>query len=212
MAMTNTHDFWQHGLESEFTAEPQGVCFRESFKWLACRIYGQPFKFESSNAQKVIGKQANYLQPIAPFEGPKAKFETFFAAVHRISLQTLNQWGTKDSVKTQQAKYRLRFDGEIVQHTLSGCGALMHDAQMVIGMYGNADKTGPWAHAVALYRKGAELVYFDPNGGEFAFDPGDQIGAQLMNHFRYRDQPYVGKDGGVTYNLARFGLYRAVLY
>ena len=209
MPMKNTRSFWQYGLEKRVSKEPEGVCFRESFKWLACKIYGLDFKFENSNAQKVVDKQATYLASVQPYEGSRARFEPFFANVHRISLQQLNQWGNKNSKHTGRAKYRLKFAGQTVLFTLTGCQAFNQDAQMVIGLYGDTDKAGSWAHAVAFYRSGDEIVYFDANGGEYRFDPGDNIGAEIMSDFRHRRQPYVGLDGGVTYSLKKFGLYQA---
>lgn len=212
MPMHPTRDFWQHGVESKVSSSPEGVCFRESFKWLACKIRGLEFKFEDSNAQKVLDKQQAYLRAIKPYEGAKASFDTFFTNVHRHSQKKLDEWGSKESSKTKTSKCRLRFTSQVVLFTLSGCQAFNRDAQMIIGLYGKTDKAGPWAHAVAFYRRGNEIVYFDANGGEFGFDPADQIGAELMKDFRYRDQPYVGLDGGVKYTLERFGLYTAIEY
>ena len=210
MALVLKTEFWQHGLESQVSKDPQGVCFREAFKWLACKIYNLPFKFDFSNPHKVIAKQQAYLKPIQPFEGKQAKFESFFTNVHRISQQTLDQWGNKNDTKTGAVKYRLRFETQVVLFTLAGCDAFKRDAQMVVGLYGNTDKAGPWAHAVAFYRKGNEIDYFDANGGEFGFDSDAHIGSDLMDNFRHRNQPYVGFDSGVTYTLERFGLYKAI--
>ena len=210
MALVLKKEFWQHGLESRVSPDPQGVCFREAFKWLACKIYNLQFKFDGSKPRKVISKQQAYLKPIAPFEGPDALFEPFFTNVHRISQETLNQWGNKNNTDTGAVKYRLRFEAEVVNSaTLERCASFEGDAQMVIGLYGNTDKAGPWAHAVAFYRKGSEIAYFDANGGEFEVSPAANIGADIMDNFSDRAVPYVGIDNGVNYSLVRFGLYKA---
>ena len=111
MALVWNRERRQYGLESQVPKDPQGVCFREAFKWLAGKICNLPRRFEQGNAPSVLHKQQAYLQPIQPFEGRKAKFETFSTHGHRPSQQTLHQGGNKHDTTTGAPKYRRRSEG-----------------------------------------------------------------------------------------------------
>jgi hypothetical protein len=182
--------------------DPGGVCFRLSFKWLACRIYGLPFKMDvtAANGATVIGKQETYLARVAPYEQVRDTFKgdvyyNFLTNVDRISVALLNEWGQKTRKDGKGAKYNLRFRSQRKQK-LAAAAEFGGDAAMVIGVYGAVGaKRAPWAHATAFYRQGPTILYFDSNGGEFTLAPGDDGGALIEQDLaRYGLSPYQIKD------------------
>jgi hypothetical protein len=191
--------------------DPGGVCFRLSFKWLACKIYERPFKFDITQVkgEKIVAKQLGYLNDIAPYEkvmGPSGAFRgdpyyRFFTSVDRISVGKLNEWGQKTAKGGGGSKYNLRFRS-VHRKSLPEAREFQVDAQFVIGVYGTmGPKRFPWAHATAFYRKGEKVLYFDSNGGEFTLDPKDDAGALIATDLRRYGTP--------PYSISEYALYLA---
>lgn len=180
--------------------DPGGVCFRLAFKWVACQVYGRPFKFDIAqvNADSVMMKQWTYLKAISPFEKkvvPGSVFrgdpyERFVTNVDRISTNQLNVWGNKTN------RYNLTFRSNRCREIV-GRPEFDRDVAMVIGLYGRYPS--PWAHATAFYRKGEQAKYFDSNGGEFDCDRGDDIAGMIRE-----DVARYAMDG---FTLNEFALY-----
>ena len=191
--------------------DPGGVCFRLSFKWLASQIYGRPFKFDINQVkgEKVIAKQMGYLDDIAPYEkvmGPLGAFrgdpyQRFFTNVDRISVDKLNEWGQKADKSGVGMKYNLQFHS-VHRKTLPAAPEFRADTQFVLGVYGTiGNKRMPWAHATAFYRNGANILYFDSNGGEFTLAPNDNAGELIANDLR--------RYGIAPYSISEYALYIA---
>lgn len=179
--------------------DPGGVCFRLSFKWLACKIYGQPYQFDINrvNGEKIIAKQMGYLDEVAPYEKVAGlsshqgdPYYRFFTNVDRISINKLNTWGQKQK-KIGGTKYNLRFRS-VHRKSLATAPEFRADAQFVIGVYGTiAPKRFPWAHATAFYRNGGTILYFDSNGGEFTLGSTDNAGQLIATDMkRYGISPH----------------------
>jgi hypothetical protein len=184
--------------------DPGGVCFRLSFKWLACRIYGVPFKMDvtTANGARVITKQWKYLDRVTPYEKVSDTgkddevYYDFLNNVDRISIDLLNEWGHKarKEAKGGGVKYNLRFRSER-KRSLAGATEFRADGAMVIGVYGTEAGKPPWAHATAFFRQGPTIFYFDSNGGEFTLAPGDDGGALIEKDMeRYGIAPYQIRD------------------
>ena len=183
--------------------DPGGVCFRLSFKWLACHIYGLPFNMDvtTANGASAIKKQFTYLEKVAPYEDVRNTFRgdayyTYRTNVDRISVDLLNDWGQK------AGKYNLHFRSQR-KGSLAGAPEFRADAAMVIGIYGTSGQNRrPWAHATAFYRQGGTILYFDSNGGEFTLVAGG----------RWRGVDREGR-GAVTglapYQIKDYALYHA---
>lgn len=220
--------FWQYWLVRVVMEDPEGVCFRESFKWLASRMYDRPFKrgtldrrdieglrdgeeaqFAATglpvaeprrNPVSVLAKQRGYLGRVHPYEGPGKSFTGFSAAVNQISLDTLRNWGKKQA-EGGGMKYNLSFSYRRVDRLAGEAAFRDPEAALIIGAYGMSTD-GPWAHAVAFHRD----TFFDPNGGEYGFEREDERGSEIQEHCERR---YAGEDGGKTYDIRNYVLYTA---
>jgi hypothetical protein len=221
--------FWQYWLIRVVREDPEGVCFRESFKWLASRMYGRPFKrgtldrrdFDALNVKQraqfiatrlpldeprrnpvsVLEKQRGYLGRVHPYEGPGKSFDGFSTAVNQISLETLGLWGKKQA-DGGGMKYNLSFADRKVDRLVGEAAFRNPEAALIIGVYGMSGKGGPWAHAVAFHHD----TFFDSNGGEYGFDRQDDRGAEIQDHCERR---YTGEDGDDTYDIRHYVLYHA---
>ncbi len=220
--------FWQYWLIRVVREDPEGVCFRESFKWLASRMYDRPFKrgtldrrdieglregeedlFAATglpvgaprrNPVSVLSKQREYLGRVHPYEGKNASFAGFSVAVNQISLDTLRTWGKKQA-EGGGMKYNLSFGHRRVDRLVGEAAFRDPGAALIIGAYGMSTD-GPWAHAVAFHRD----TFFDPNGGEYGFDRLDDRGTEIQEHCERR---YTGEDDGKTYDIRNYVLYTA---
>jgi hypothetical protein len=206
--------FWQYNLMQQYApglrdGEPEGVCFRLAFKWLACQMTDRPFKsgwrpatlLPKANQVKVLDKQRAYLQQVKPFEGAGKDYHEFLTHVNQISKSTLNAWGAK--MKDGAEKYNLRFGDELTTGSLVDQRIFERDGGLMVGVYGDSAVT-PWAHATAFYRKDAVIAFFDPNGGEFRMDPDDRFGSEIQ---QYLTKHYAGVDQGVEYLIRNYVLY-----
>jgi hypothetical protein len=213
------NDFYQADLISGYLQanpsekDPGGVCFRLAFKWLACKIYGRPFKTYSFNtghnpeavfkAKNVIKKQNQYLDKIKPYEGKKADYQQFLLQSNSATLLFINSWGNK-----AKEKYGTKYDLE-VKHTvfprLSRARRLFtQTANLIIGAYGSSS-SGPWGHATAFY--GPELRFFDANEGEFSFAKNEDIPSAIQTHLEtwYAGYPKIPSYTAYSYGEGKTG-------
>ena len=199
---------------------PEGVCFREAFKWLACQIYGRPFVFDVSyfkeplwaemrtalkgllqNDEKVYRKQQAYLGAVRPYEGKGKAYGTFLMQANAISLDTIRAWGNK-AAKDGSAKYALQVKHR-VYGSLSRWTRPNGAASALLGIYGTSTG-GPWAHATALFMNGAGARFFDANSGEWGFDPGEEPVQTIDGYLR---EQYDGPAGKDIYAIKDFVVY-----
>jgi hypothetical protein len=210
--------YWQYNLMVRYdpakdeSGQPEGVCFRLAFKWLACKINGTAFKYgyddsgiPTHNPENVLRKQREYLEPIKPYEGKGRDYGGFLMHANQTSLTTLQGWGNKVG-KAGGLKYNLTFR-HVVTPSLAHRQEFAEDSSLVIGIYGMSKPAGPWAHATAFHRRAGQIEFFDANGGEFHFAATQNAGAEIQEWVTER---YAGMDGTSFFVIKDYILYKVV--
>jgi|KBSMisStandDraft_5_1062788.scaffolds.fasta_scaffold1310205_1 hypothetical protein len=159
-ALKRTHrEFVEKGLVEE-TKEAFGICFRASFKWLACKIEGLTFPYYADKLVSAYKKQLAYLEQPSDLLEMDISYASWVEAVRDQDVLFLNKWGSRDP-------YRLQCQAMRVPQ-LRGSMPLAGD--FVCCFYGTQKPPSDryWGHAVAYFGSGSAR-FFDANDGEYSF-------------------------------------------
>jgi hypothetical protein len=73
--------------------QKRGLCFRLSYKWCACKVRQQPFKFYGASVGKTYAKQMNYLrEPDCVRLEDQASYAGWVLAAHRNDEYFIDTW------------------------------------------------------------------------------------------------------------------------
>jgi hypothetical protein len=173
-------------------ANTRGICFRASFKWLACKIAGLPFNYLAGKVQSAYGKQLDYLGEPDQLRSQGLGYEQWVKQIHEIDKRFLDKWGGRD-------RYGLTCDARQVEG-LAGTVSMTPggNENFVYCFYGTiAGRTGSdsfWGLAVAAFG-GTPPMFFDSNCGDFTFDGKAVPGADMDAHVdQYTEGGYAIRD------------------
>jgi len=100
-ALKRTHrEFVEKGLVEE-TKEAFGICFRASFKWLACKIEGLTFPYYADKLVSAYKKQLAYLEQPSDLLEMDISYASWVEAVRDQDVLFLNKWGSRDPYRLQ---------------------------------------------------------------------------------------------------------------
>jgi len=204
--MINITDFTLREIISTFNeanAEApvpmEGFCFRSCFKYAACKLLGERFKFLDMNVRKAMVKHRAYRERTRAFEekphfdfSNDEAFNTYIVEDEKAAHQHLTEWGKKSKVAREKG-YNIvpgkRIDGTV--------GSFLEQTPVrkveaiIIAFYGRDPKRKPKGHAIVLIG-GEEPRLYDPEAGEFTFIPGEDIGTSIEKYMSsyYWDYKY----------------------
>ena len=149
------------GLVEE-AKEKSGICFRASFKWLACKIEDRAFPYYADKLVSAYKKQLAYLEQPSDLLGMDISYASWVEAVRDQDVLFLNKWGSRDP-------YRLKCQA---MHVPRLHGSMPLAGDFVYCFYGTQNPQPPsdryWGHAVAYFGSGSPR-FFDANDGEYSF-------------------------------------------
>ena len=191
-------------LPDDISLPTRGMCFRLTFKWAGCTVYGGTFQYGNANPGKTATKHAQY-------RGETLALEKQYGddLINHMEEYTLTDWNESRKFVSQWAQSftdanKNKLSAKVVdqsedsireylqQHANLGTVAIM------AGFYGR--RQGKiFGHVVAYCSVGGPTAngpcFFDSNTGVYEFGPNEDQGSAMMAHIkRYAAAP----NGAIT--------------
>jgi hypothetical protein len=183
----------QYESSTSKTLPTPGICFRVTYKWAGCMLFGGEFKYDQLNVVKTADKHVAYRQKTLAYAGGNPDWNKDDVLKDYVALDAcetlgfVNQWGVKlkDANSTvYNGLYVEDQSDEPIWDYLAKARDWRSET-LIMTFYGRKNQSGttkPAGHAVAF--SGREPCFFDANDGVFAFNSTDpvQIGAEIKSH------------------------------